>query len=118
MYLIDGYCHLFTEDDGEISWYKFDASSGYVGSLLDKKASQGHDYKVSVPLQLMDNAIKNDTDDFFRFANREFGNGNQISDAFIIHCRNNDIDDMWYLSELDSYIYTRDPLVIKDIAYE
>ena len=48
MYIIDGYCNLFTSETGRnVLWYSFDASLNHTNMLLESKVANGVDWNFA-----------------------------------------------------------------------
>jgi hypothetical protein len=108
MYVFDGFCHLFTNDGSVIQWNTFDASPGYIDSMLLWTGGLVGGKILTPTRKLLDFNIT--YSDMFRFANRDLSHVNKsmITDAYVVKCENG----YWYLSELDAYLYTLDSDIV------
>ena len=101
------------------------------GFVLKKVQTDGLDYLVNPSMHVTQYPISNEVW-LFKMLNRDFVGTSRISDAFAIHCYDNNITDqvLWYVPQVDAFIYgansTRpeveeghtQPDGILDMAYE
>ena len=128
MFITDGFCNLFSKTaTNKMQWHRFPADASNMNVLIDNKRACSGQYTYDPPLQMKEFSIypyTNSSDWIFRMANRDLSTTrmNDISDAYIIRFKQTltgtNFLELWYLSEIDKYIYVPAPLKIVDMAYE
>ena len=126
MFVADATCNLFvmtqTSDNPPkdiVRWYTFDATKPTMETIVRLKIqSDTGDYVFEPKMQFTQYPISNEGW-LFKMLNRDFVGTSRISDAFAIHCVSDATQDLWYVPQLDAFIYGASSTNgILDMAYE
>lgn len=93
MYVIDGFCNLFTkEGESQVWWYKFDSSKSYMDYLIDEKRQAEGNYNYDPNLVQKEYPILYKPDWTLKFVNRDLTTEDrlEIEDAYLVKCYNPD----------------------------
>lgn len=125
VFFANGHCNVLSMtgigNSRVVRWYRFDSSYNYMSHLLDNKRLELGSYEFSPDIVQMKFKIRPATNGgwLVKMANRDISPTSNTVEAFMLHCWDEENErDMWYLSEIDGYLYSPDNIEILDMAYE
>ena len=121
MFVADGICNLFSQNGTAVQWHRFEVDETSLASMMGMKRVSNGTYTFDPTLQMKEFALKaaQPNDWIFRMANRDLSTSDtsHIQDAYLVKFQQTGTD-LWYLSSIDSYLYTVSPEEMVDVAYE